>query len=181
MRLVETHNPGTYNDTMTNAYPRGMSGELTNWAVMWVAVTDDGPTVIEKWCGTDFSEAQRIFALAVRAEKRHATLRCANVSFPPPKKYRSKMNEVNLRGVFWCPYCIQMRRFQKQDGFMHDDIFIPRESYYCPVCGISCHNGSERRYNPKAVVISEPKRRVRRSNKQRGKRTKRRRRSRSTR
>jgi hypothetical protein len=40
------------------------------------------------------------------------TLRCANMQFPPPLDVAAKMRQYNDKGVFWCPYCIKLRRFK---------------------------------------------------------------------
>jgi hypothetical protein len=149
-----------------------------NWAVMWLAKG----RIIEKWCDDDFSEALRVYDLARGAGKKAVTLRCANYAFPPPerlreqevqvvvrrngKKYRRtktvhKMRDLNAQGVLWCPYCIKLRRFEKQDGFYFEGIFVTRPAYYCPMCGISHEHGLIRKFNPLSYKL-DPPRRIRR-------------------
>jgi hypothetical protein len=149
-----------------------------NWAVMWLAKG----RIIEKWCDDDFSEALRVYDLARGAGKKAVTLRCANYAFPPPERLREqevqvvvrrkgasvpqdqevhKMRDLNAQGVLWCPYCIKLRRFEKQDGFYFEGIFVARPAYYCPMCGISHEHGLIRKFNPLSYKL-DPPRRIRR-------------------
>lgn len=150
------------------------------WSVLWYVPEKD--TIIRKKCGYDLSEALRIYDMAKRAEKVNVTLRCDNMGFPPPSKWlphmvyvahkevyytpkrkrktrtirkaelRVPMDKVNRAGIYWCPYCREMRRFQKQKGFMYDGIWVPdpdrRGGLYCPMCGASHRDTHVRRYNP---------------------------------
>ena len=173
-------------------HPAQMPPRL-NWAVMWVK----GDRIIEKWCDDDFPEARRIEALAIKAGKTGATLRCANYFFPPPEKLRphektvirvkkvkgkkkrlkkyvwvEPLRDLNARGIFWCGYCIKLRRFEKRDGFILEDseIFVPRQALYCPMCGITHEHGPVKKWNPKANQITF--RRMRRGKGNRGRRGK---------
>jgi hypothetical protein len=154
-----------------------------NWAVMWVK----GDRVIEKWCDDDFAEALRLYDLARKHNKVGATLRCANYAFPPPERLRAhteyktvvkakfrkgrkrrvrvrvayevhKLRELNAQGILWCPYCIKLRRFEKQDGFYFEGLFVPKPAYYCPLCGISHQHGLIRKFNPLSYKLDPPKR-----------------------
>jgi hypothetical protein len=154
-----------------------------NWAVMWIK----GDRVIEKWCGDDFSDALRLYDLARNSGRKAVTLRCANYAFPPPERLRPhtrtkivvkekfrkgrkrkvrvrvayevhKLRELNAQGVLWCPYCIKLRRFEKQDGFYFEGIFVQRLAYYCPMCGISHEHGLIRKFNPLSYKLDPPKR-----------------------
>jgi len=104
-----------------------------------------------------------------------ATLRCCNVGFPPPVEYRPyvqqrvvkekrngrvrkrlieeeivPMEGVNLKGVWWCPYCREMRRFKLQDGATYEGIFVEGRGMYCPVCEIAHVDHHVRKWNPQA-------------------------------
>lgn len=152
----------------------GMIGDRTRWSVLWT--TKD--KVIEKTCGSDLMEAVRIYNLAREAGKPNATLRCMNVGFPPPEKYapgwvtvkrkkkvRGKMRVVqeekfveplaklNNHGWWWCPYCMQMRKFEHQDGFLMDGRYVAAPGEYCPICGVSDRDAHVRKWNPRAKIL----------------------------
>lgn len=81
------------------------------------------------------------------------------------------MIEVNLKGVWWCPYCRQMRKFRKQDGMTLTDrgheYYLDGAVFCCPVCRISHMNHHVRKWNPTAqkMPFRQIKRtRARRSN-----------------
>lgn len=167
--------------------PEAMPPAL-NWAVMWLARDKKGKVkIVEKWCGDDFSEALRVYELARKAQKTGATLRCANYAFPPPKSITERerivskvvikkrggvrkrvrvrrtevfnaMSELNAQGILWCPYCIKLRSFEKQDGFIFEGLFVPKVAYYCPMCGISHSHGIIRKYNPLSYKMDPPRR-----------------------
>jgi hypothetical protein len=154
-----------------------------NWAVMWLKSGE----IIEKWCEDDFTEALRVYDLARERGRKGVTLRSANRGFPPPKKYTEKevvevvkrkvkgkvkrfkrttvvnaIKDLNAQGWVWCPYCIKFRRFELQDGFEFEGMFVPRQGYYCPMCGIPATDFNVRKYNPLAYKY-EQTRRTRRS------------------
>lgn len=146
------------------------------WEVMWLR----RGAVVRKDCGSDLAEALRILELVKGAGRKGATLRSKNIAFPPPAKYadteqvpigRSKrtrkivyaertieppqylttMRSLNKRGVWWCPYCMKMRRFTRVKGFELDGIWVDKVQYVCPLCGVS--HGLVRRFNPLAAEI----------------------------
>lgn len=150
-------------------------GARMNWSVLWYAPKKD--KIIRHRCGSDLNEALRVYGLAKEGGKSRVTLYCANVGFPPPEKfqphyvqivvkrlvkgrmrrvretkYREPMNKANRAGIYWCPYCREFRRFQKQDGFFYDGQWVPdpdsRGGLYCPMCGVSHRDMHVRRWNP---------------------------------
>lgn len=158
---------------MTNA----AALDNARWEALWVA----GGKVIRKDCGTDLAEAVRIYTLAVQAGKRAATLRCKNVAFPPPDKYYrrpvrrkekvngrtvivtdyvSVMNEVNRKGAFWCPYCMQLRKFVRRKGFEVSGVWVSEPHYACPICGVTHTNFAVKRFNPVASRMAASTRQV---------------------
>lgn len=74
------------------------------------------------------------------------------------------MSELNLKGVWWCPYCRELRRFEHWDGVKTDGSFFKgiRDSkptfmlhpgMYCPMCGINQNDSHVRRWNPQAALL----------------------------
>lgn len=148
--------------------------------MIWVK--SDG-TLKQVRCGFDFSKALKIYTLAVKQQKRAATLRSDNVGFPPPLKfadtmlvpigrskrtrkivhkrvlieppqYQTKMRKLNIRGVFWCPYCIKPRKFTRRKGYYVDNVWCEDPRLCCPVCNISHRDGHVARFNPIAVELA---------------------------
>jgi hypothetical protein len=136
------------------------------WAVVWVS---KGRRIVKE-TDDDFGEAIRLFTLLVKNGRR-PEIRCVNVGFQPPKritqykryktivvevngkmKKRRTLSVVNLmqdynqKGVWWCPYCIKLRRFKMQTVGL-------RDLYVCPVCGITSRDGYVVRFNPYALVV----------------------------
>lgn len=144
------------------------------WEVIWLGKRG----LVRKEFEHDFSDALRTYALLKSNGKKLVTLRCMNVGFPPPshithheevswqivtrrgKRLRRKtvtvvnlMGQHNEKGVWWCPYCIQLRPFKlKQD-------WTGRKHMVCPVCGINERNFHVRQHNPKAIVVEYSRRR----------------------
>jgi hypothetical protein len=109
------------------------------WEVIWLGKR----RLVRKEYGQDFSEALRTYYLLKSHGKKVVTLRCQNVGFPTPKSVRY-MQAANLKGIYWCSYCIQLRRF-KTDEF--------KRFMYCPVCEATTRDFHIRQANPKAVSI----------------------------
>jgi hypothetical protein len=128
------------------------------WEVLWVT-TKGGKRIVAYDCGEDFVEARRIYLIARDAGKPFATLRSKNVAFPPPEQKLEKMMAFNRRGAFWCPYCMEMRRFEKLDGFHSESgAWVEVAQYYCcPMCGISLKHSLVASYNPLAMQLTMPK------------------------
>ena len=99
------------------------------------------------------------------------TLHSDNLGFPPPrrithfeehgwtvvkrkgKRYKkrvvtivNRMHDYNQKGIWWCPYCIQLRRFEFAETERGPEMF-------CPVCGCGNYLFEVRRYNPHAAII----------------------------
>lgn len=183
-----------------------LTGENARWEVIWWNKKKKRFTVMP--FGDDLAEAEALYRQVVQAAKPFATLRCCNVGFPPPEKYRPythtervrtgtkivkrsvkgkvkryrkvvykeveheviPMIEVNLKGVWWCPYCRQLRKFRKQDGMTLSDrghdYYLDGTVYCCPVCRITHRNHHVRKWNPQAqkMPFRQKATRARRSN-----------------
>jgi hypothetical protein len=141
------------------------------WEVVWRGSPPKSKLTRKKF-DEDFGSALNTYYLLRAAGKQSVTLRCCNIGFPPPhhitqhpttswrvvrhkgKKYKRKVTTYedllqttyNPRGIWWCPYCIQLRRFAP--------IWInPRGSPMgCPVCGITDRDWYVRHYNPQASI-----------------------------
>lgn len=158
-----------------------ITGASARWQVLWLVRKGGKTRVVEQDFEQDLMGAIALFTKAKAAGKPFATLRCANVGFPPPEKYqpyieRKKVKEngktkikeftvtpmviLNRRGIMWCPYCMQMRKPVYQSGFRVDGIRVPEEGIHCPLCGTSHRDGHMRRYNPALVVPTKRTRRV---------------------
>lgn len=121
----------------------------------------------------DFGAALRMYYQVKSSGRNAVTLRCCNVGFPPPKwithhpvtsweivkrrgkRYKRKVvthedlleTRYNAVGVWWCPFCIQLRRFKQEQ------ITMQRSQMVCPVCGITERNWYVRQYNPQAKIV----------------------------
>lgn len=138
------------------------------WSVMWVAKGK----IHEKKVGTDFTEALRLYGMLIRGGRKAPTLRCTNVGFAPPPKTRKLMRAYNLKGAWWCPYCIKLRKFTKIKGYRLDGVWVDDVHFSCPMCKISHRDSHVHRHNPLAQTLAYRKR-------TRGKRTNGRRRKRA--
>jgi hypothetical protein len=64
-------------------------------------------------------------------------------------KYIDPMLNLNRKGIFWCPYCREMRKFQQQAGFQNEyGTFMEAPGLYCPLCGVSHRLMPVRQWNP---------------------------------
>lgn len=115
----------------------------------------------------DFTAALKFYTENV--ETTGLTLHCDNVAFPPPdrirfheresweivtrkgKKYKKRkvtvvnlMEDYNRKGIWWCGYCIKLRRFKEIQTDRGTEMC-------CPVCWVS--NYMVRDHNPFATVI----------------------------
>jgi hypothetical protein len=161
-----------------------MMGDRTRWEVLWVVKKPkQSPRIVAVEYENDFHEALKLYLKVLGAKKPFATLRCCNVGFPPPEKYRpyfapkyrvvtkrgkrykkqmgeaevTPMAELNLKGVWWCPYCREMRKFQHWDGYestIHiEALWVPDPGMYCPLCGINQRDHHVRKWNPQAQTL----------------------------
>lgn len=122
----------------------------------------------------DFGAALKFHnELIVGNTAKGTTLHCDNISFPPPnhiakherveweivkksvkgrmKRFKKKrivivnlMAEYNAKGIWWCPYCIKLRRFKEVQTDRGRELC-------CPVCWASQY--LVREYNPLATII----------------------------
>lgn len=131
------------------------------WDVRWVA----NKRIVIADFGEDLAEALRIYTKALAAGKRDATLRCKNVSIPPPIHLRpvldkdgitiinTPLRHYNARGWWWCPYCMQLRKFKLLRGFFTGGQWVAEAGYHCPMCSISHRDSSVRKWNPIAARL----------------------------
>lgn len=151
------------------------------WQVLWQA---KGKTQRKEF-GTDFAGARDLYVKLIQGERKAVTLRCANVAFPPPDKYadqedyiivasngrryrgkrvveprvyRELMGGLNARGIWYCPYCMAMRRFVKRNYFMFEGIRVDEPSMQCPMCRATHRDNAVSRYNPISLRYREMRR-----------------------
>lgn len=161
--------------------PDYLTSSNTRWSVIWWS--KKGKRFIEKKFGNDLPSAMKLHAQVVQLGAPMATLRSCNVGFAPPDHLRphtktmyrkvkrgrkikrvpvevsiTPMREYNLKGAWWCPYCIKLRKFEQQDGAMfydgHGEQYVPGPGMYCPVCQISHTDHHVRKWNPQAQTIA---------------------------
>lgn len=175
-----------------------ITGSIARWEVIWWS--KKGKRFIVKTFDNDLASAQALFMRVKELRAPFATLRCTNVGFPPPEQYRPYMKKfvkrervkrkgktrikrtiiereivpmegINLKGVWWCPYCCQMRKFRRLDGMNYhhggETYYLDGTVYACPVCEITHTNHHVRKWNPHAQRMAYrpiKQTRVRRSN-----------------
>lgn len=179
---------------VTNALP-----DHLRWSVLWVVPGKKTYRVVRKECENDLAEAIRIYTKVVEAGKKFPTLRCNNAGFPPPERFqpyvakvkdkrwikgkrqrgitkykfvtRIPLKKLNNKGIYWCPYCREMRRFRQQTGFVYEGIYVGSPGIYCPICGTSYRDFYVRRWNPicHRIWANETSTRSRRGSRNRGK------------
>jgi hypothetical protein len=136
-----------------------------NWSVFWFSKKKG--KYVRKRFHEDLGAALKFFG-----ENQHRpgiTLHPDNHGYPPPKritehervtwevvrrkgkKYKKKvvtivnlMNDYNAKGIWWCSYCVKLRRFKSVETERGPEM-------YCPVCG--CSHRIVKEHNPKALVI----------------------------
>lgn len=170
----------------------------TRWEVLWV--NPRTKRIERKPFGHDHSGAVKLYARVKAAGRTGVTLRACNVGFPPPDKYAdreevivtvkgkrmkgkriiqppvyvTRMGELNLRGIWWCPYCCELRRFVfkkgtravESKGKYHNQTVVwkmPASSearMACPMCGVDHADWHVKRYNPSAQMMEYRERTV---------------------
>jgi rubrerythrin len=138
--------------------------------------------LVRKEFEEDFGDALRTYHLLKSNGRKLVTLRCMNVGFPPPesvtaeevvtwkavtrkgKRYKVKdiatvnrMPALNDEGIWWCPYCIQLRPFKLTKDWTGQPHMV------CPVCKVNERNFHVRQHNPKAIIVEYSRRRRRRN------------------
>lgn len=63
------------------------------------------------------------------------------------------LKQKNVEGIWWCPYCMKLRRFKKTNSFKVDGITVRDVRHVCPMCGISHRDHNVRRWNPVATKL----------------------------
>lgn len=94
------------------------------------------------------------------------------------------LKQKNAEGIWWCCYCMQLRRFKKSTSFVIDGITVRETRHVCPMCGISHRDIYIRRWNPVASRLfyeleEAPRRRASRTRDSRKKEFKKKRRRRT--
>lgn len=167
------------------------AAQRARWEVCWVKDNK----LHRVGMGPDFHEALHIYTLAVLSEDRtNVTLRCKNMGFPPPERLQPRvvtfdkprrlrgavvsevrvvpMSKLNRQGVWWCPYCIKLRRFRFRKGYTTvEGVWVDDPHMSCPMCNVNHMSFDVRSWNPMAVRLfheqrvrdpSKPPRRTRR-------------------
>lgn len=167
------------------------TGGQIKWAVLWeIEKGKKGKTVIIRKDCDDLTEAVKLYNKVVAAGRSNPTLLSANVGFPPPVKFQRKewrclnpgeakskqkwvkvlviMEKANYKGIFWCPYCREFRRFGGQKFYYVEGRFArhpnKRGMLACPMCGISHRDYHVRNWNPMAAEFYLRESRRRRGN-----------------
>jgi hypothetical protein len=160
----------------------GKNGIRARWRVAWISKG----RVISKDFDGDLGAALELLDKAKRAGKSGATLICTNKGFEPPEhllprrvekvrkvivkrggKRRVKreiirgvvtpLKKLNATGVWWCPYCVKLRKFVFKPAVKFEGKMFPEPGYYCPVCGVGHKDWTVRHYNPVAQrMYDEP-------------------------
>lgn len=139
--------------------------ETSGWEVMWVAVRSGKKKIVAIDFEHDLAGALDLYHKIKVAGKPMATMRCKNVGFEPLDKYLGKMAAYNQKGVWWCPYCMQLRRFEKRNwAVIGDEIYgTEDEAYCCPMCDISHRDHHVVKWNPVARRLRDGNKRKRTS------------------
>jgi len=133
--------------------------EHAGWEVIW-ARQDKSLVAID--FEHDFVGALELYEKIKKAGKPLATLRCKNIGFAPPEKYENKMEAYNHQGVWWCPYCMKLRRFELRAWAEIDDhLYRIDPERFCPICDISQGDHNICLYNPAARRIRDKPKRLR--------------------
>lgn len=119
------------------------------WSVAWI---HEGK-VKRVDCGEDFREARRVYRLALLGDRSNVVLFSPNVGFAPPPELQAQMQAQNARGVWWCPYCVELRKFVYKKAIRVEGRLLPDTGMYCPICGISQRDHHVRRANPAAALM----------------------------
>lgn len=161
-------------------YATNGNAERARWQVLWIGKGK----VQSKDFDHDLAGALELYEKVKAAGRSGATLRCCNMGFPPPVKYadreevivlrggrkfkgqqiivphvyRERMHGVNVKGAWWCPYCIKLRRFKRREGFELEGIWIDEPAMVCPMCNISHRDASVSKYNPLAARYGDMRR-----------------------
>jgi hypothetical protein len=141
--------------------------ERARWEVLWIK----DKRIVRKSFGTDLMGATELYSKVKAAGRSGATLRCCNMGFPPPEELQPRrvkarkngkiiegllvpMKRKNAEGIFYCPYCQQLRRFVKKKSSEIEGQII-RDLYFgCPLCGTSHRDHNARKWNPLLTKIA---------------------------
>jgi hypothetical protein len=140
-----------------------------NWEVMWVVRHKGENHIIVKDFDHDFVGARDLYVKVKKTDRKMVTLRCRNVGFPPPEQTLEKMLAYNKQRVWWCPYCMELRRFERRAWTEIDGhLYAADPKYYCPLCDISHTDAYVIQYNPLAQRLMYGRRSRSRGRKKRG-------------
>lgn len=143
------------------------ASERARWEVLWIK---DG-RVIRKSFETDLMGATELYLKVKVAGRPGATLRCCNMAFPPPQElqrrlvrgkkkgrvvqgYVTPMKAKNAEGIYWCPYCMKLRRFVKRKQFEVEGVTVRDTWFGCPMCGCTHRDSAARKWNPMLSQIA---------------------------
>lgn len=66
---------------------------------------------------------------------------------------KNPMKDLNTQGIWWCPYCMKLRRFVKRYETNVGKVRVPDTAMVCPMCGIPHRDFNVRKYNPIATQV----------------------------
>lgn len=141
--------------------------EYARWEVIW---RRKGRKFKVKF-GRNYSDAEELYFRLLSKGIKTATLRCANVGFPPPERFqpryvwkkrrgrrvqvlRNPMRKLNAAGVWWCPYCRRFRRVKEGKLKVGRSGKSRRPYWSCPECGVKHTNYYVYTYNPAALDLA---------------------------
>lgn len=153
-------------------------GQHVRWKVVWLAKGKR----IEKVFGEDWQGALDLYVKAKAAKKVGATLIPMNYSIDPPAELQphevqkvrksivtrrgkrrvkkevltvliTPLRKLNAEGIWWCPHCGKLRKFEFKRSIKHEGKNFPEPGYYCPICTIGHKAWPVRRWNPVAVKL----------------------------
>lgn len=114
-----------------------ITGAIARWEVIWWNKKKKRFTVME--FGNDLASAEALYARVCASSKPFATLRCCNVGFPPPEKYRPyQWTEKVKTGTTIVKRRGKRYRKTKYREVVHDvDPMIEvnlKGAWWCPYC-----------------------------------------------
>jgi len=142
--------------------------ERARWELIWVG---KDKKIKRKAFESDLAGALALYIKA-HGKLRAVTLRCCNMGFPPPEDLQPRkvmvkegklrveklyvpMKKKNREGVFWCPYCMKLRKFVRKESLKSPSGMVLDESRFCcPLCGVGHRDHNIRKYNPLVPQIA---------------------------
>lgn len=142
--------------------------ERARWEVLWV---EEGKIQKESF-ENDLMGAVTAYAEVKAEGLAGSTLRCTNMGFPPPAELLPRvvrgrhpttrkivegtvvpMKKKNAEGIYWCPYCMQLRKFKMFKRLKVENIVMDDRHNRCPMCKAGLRDHNVRKWNPLAAQV----------------------------